>query len=55
VVVVIAKFCQLVEQAIPHQHLQVKEITAGLAVPLLTPRLVAVVVLAQLAVVEPLQ
>jgi hypothetical protein len=52
---VIVNFCQLVAQEIRHPHLQVKEITVGLAVLLLTPRLVVAAVLAQLAVVEPLQ
>jgi hypothetical protein len=55
VVEVIAKLPQLVGREIHHLHLQVKEITVGLAALLLTPRLAAVAVLVQLAVVEPLQ
>jgi hypothetical protein len=55
VVVVIAKLPQLVAQEIRHPHLQVKEITAGLAVLLLTLPLVAAVALEQLEEMEPPQ
>jgi hypothetical protein len=52
VVVVIAKWHQLVGREIHHPHLQVKEIMEVLAVHLQTLRLVAVVVLAQSVATE---
>jgi hypothetical protein len=55
VVVVIAKFRQLVGREIHHPHLQVKEITEVLAVLLLTLRLAEAEALEALAVTELLQ